>query len=598
MIPALLLIGSVTRTLGAKSAEQEGTLEYKNYVVRYDRGWDVLCEPYEVQKNDWVLKIFRQKGEIAHQDFREFLGIFKRLNPHIQDVNRIRPGQIIDIPLRKVQPGGLPGQATGIVTIPFVSITEVVDLLNTQASTYQVKRGDTISQLIARRFGGYGSISYAEGVKMLQALNPNITDINKIYAGQQIYLPSPEVREQPWYNAIFDAEGNLKKELPATAAKQPVPAPTERAPAPAVARPAQPPAPQATQQETNVAAMEAAANIVGAALQKKGTYYFPVENRPDVELDLSRYPLMKLQNGKQLILNTDDQVMGFEPQILGALLTKARIVDLPENPTTAQVLERVLASTGSATEPGQGLTVSIPGAEIRVTAKWIETVTDSSDNSERHIAITPIDSDAQRTSASIVRYLDQHNIVLREIEGGQLDLAEEGAKGGGLQRYPVEAYLAAGDQQTFITEFAKNMGFTYAPNVAISFPYAGIQVKAMSNLLSTGKGSELLIDYGDLYGDAITSIKKTGLRIVQIEVGDRAAEIVAKVIKGLNLKHTANPHYYAAERSPQYNTAITINGYECNSGTGKKVLIATTSLPARIVSFLKEKNLKVIILGG
>jgi hypothetical protein len=429
---------------------------------------------------------------------------------------------------------------------------------------------------------------------MLQALNPNITDINKIYAGQQIYLPSPEVRQQPWYNAIFDAEGNLKKELPATAAKQPAPAPTQRAPAPAVTQPA----PKATQQETNVAAMEAAANIVGAALQKKGTYYFPVENRPDVELDLSRYPLMELQNGKQLILNTEDKVMGFEPQILNALLTKAQIVDLPENPTTAQVLERVLASTGSATEPGQGLTVSIPGAEIQVTAKWIETVTDSSDNSERHIAITPIDSAAQRTSASIVRYLDQHNIVLREIEGGKIELSEEGSKGGELQRYPVEAYLAAGDQQTFITEFARSMGFTYAPNVAISFPYAGIQVKAMSNLLSTGKGSELLIDYGDLYGDAITSIKKTGLRIVQIEVGDRAAEIVAKVIKGLNLPNRANPQYYAAERSPEYNTSITINGYECTSGTGKKVLIATTSLPARIVSFLKEKSIKVIILGG
>ncbi|MEJ2638728.1 MAG: LysM domain-containing protein [Desulfosarcinaceae bacterium] len=417
-IPALLLIGSTAPTLGADSSEQEGTLEYKNYVVRYDRGWDVLCEPYEVQKNDWVLKIFRQKGEIAHQDFREFLGIFKRLNPHIKDVNRIRPGQIIDIPLRKVQPGGLPGQASGIVTIPFVSITEVVDLLNSQSSTYQVQRGDTISQLIAKRFGAYGSISYSEGVQMLRALNPNITDINKIYAGQQIYLPSPEVRDQPWYRSIFDAEGNIKKELPATAAKRPAAAPTENAPAPTAAQPIQPPAPETetTQPKTDVAAMEAAANIVGATLQKKGTYYFPVENRPDVELDLSRYPLMELQNGKQLILNTEEKVMGFEPQILDALLANANIVDLPDNPTTAQVLERVLASSGSATEPGQGLTVSLPGAEIQVTAKWIETVTDSSDNSERHIAITPIESAAQRTSTSIARYLEQHNIVLREIQ--------------------------------------------------------------------------------------------------------------------------------------------------------------------------------------
>jgi hypothetical protein len=162
----------------------------------------------------------------------------------------------------------------------------------------------------------------------------------------------------------------------------------------------------------------------------------------------------------------------------------------------------------------------------------------------------------------------------------------------------VEEFLAAGDQEVFISQFAQSMGFTYAPNVTISFPYAGIQVRAMSNLLSTGRGSELLIDYGDLYGDAITSIKKTGLRIVQIEVGDSAADIVAKVIKGLNLPSTVNPRYLAAARSAEYNTAITIEGFECRNGANEKVLIATTALPARIVGFLKGKGLKVIILGG
>ena len=50
-------------------------------MVRYDRGWDILCDPYQVQQGDWVLKIFRQKGEIAHEDFREFLGIFRASQP-------------------------------------------------------------------------------------------------------------------------------------------------------------------------------------------------------------------------------------------------------------------------------------------------------------------------------------------------------------------------------------------------------------------------------------------------------------------------------------------------------------------------------------
>ncbi|MFZ1985933.1 MAG: hypothetical protein WAU91_16060, partial [Desulfatitalea sp.] len=102
------------------------SLVYKNYIVRYDRGWDILCEPYMVQSGDWVLKIFRQKGEIANQDFRDFLGIFQRLNPHVQDIDMVRPGQSIDIPLRKLEHGALPGQDNGVVTIPIVTLSKVM----------------------------------------------------------------------------------------------------------------------------------------------------------------------------------------------------------------------------------------------------------------------------------------------------------------------------------------------------------------------------------------------------------------------------------------------------------------------------------------
>ena len=137
---------------------------YKNYVVRYDRGWDILCDPYRVEAGDWVLKIFRQKGEIAHEDFREFLGIFERLNPHVKDIDRIRPGQVVDIPIKKLAPGNLPGQDTGIVSIPFVMISSTKETIEKHSTEYTVQKGDTVSTLISKRFGGkYGDNLYNQG---------------------------------------------------------------------------------------------------------------------------------------------------------------------------------------------------------------------------------------------------------------------------------------------------------------------------------------------------------------------------------------------------------------------------------------------------
>ncbi len=27
---------------------------YKTYTIKYDRGWDILCDPYVVKKDDWL----------------------------------------------------------------------------------------------------------------------------------------------------------------------------------------------------------------------------------------------------------------------------------------------------------------------------------------------------------------------------------------------------------------------------------------------------------------------------------------------------------------------------------------------------------------
>ena len=37
---------------------------YKRYSIIKYKGEDILCEPYKVNKNDWLYKILRKKGEI------------------------------------------------------------------------------------------------------------------------------------------------------------------------------------------------------------------------------------------------------------------------------------------------------------------------------------------------------------------------------------------------------------------------------------------------------------------------------------------------------------------------------------------------------
>ncbi|MBW2100937.1 MAG: hypothetical protein JRG68_09340, partial [Deltaproteobacteria bacterium] len=182
---------------------------YKNYVICRDKGEEILSSPYIVRKDDWLLKLFRQRGEISEKDFPEFLMIFRRINPDVPDINTIQPGKHILIPIKKLEPNTLPGQSSGRVTIPFVTLSNIPDTLAAYSSKYIIKKGDCVSILISRKYGPYGTKSYKEGIKIFEVINPDIPNLSHIYQGQRINLPDPSIKNQPWYEGLFDASGNI-----------------------------------------------------------------------------------------------------------------------------------------------------------------------------------------------------------------------------------------------------------------------------------------------------------------------------------------------------------------------------------------------------
>jgi LysM repeat protein len=560
-----------------------GSLVYKNYIVRYDRGWDILCEPYVVKKNDWVLKIFRQKGEIAQQDFRDFLGIFGRLNPHIKDINMIRPGQGIDIPLRKLEHGSLTGQASGVVTIPFVTLTQVTEVIKTHSQSYEVQRGDTISKLVARKYGRLGSKSYQEGIKMLQAANPQITNLDVIYAGQKLYLPDPSIREESFYEAMYDAQGNLRETIPSSGAAAQTPS-GRRLPAPPMA--SAPPAEEVARSRGPLA--DAAATLDGKLLAK-GTYYLPRPGAEDFELDLSRHPMLEFDSGTRMLFTSSDRIMDMTQEQFRAVWPEIKTVSVDEQADT----EEIIGAVFDALEGGDGaetaeVTYEGQGVHVAVHAKWVRPTTDG-----RHLCITPISGPDQQTPESIRRFLEQNNIVIKEVLPGGASPALSGEP----RRHAVKNILALTPtgQKDFVQVLARTLGFTYTPNTSITFPYAGIQVEAYADLLSAGDGHETLVDFGDLYGDAMAAIGKTGLNVVQITGEDGYGAIAQKLLTALGLAFELQPAFLAAPRPAEFNAAIKVSGLLYAKSGGRRILLTGAALPSAVTDMLSNKGIDVVV---
>lgn len=563
-------------------ARVQGSFLYKNYIIKEDMGWEILCAPYQVERNDWVLKIFKLRGEIAQEDFQQFLRIFKRINPHIKNIDRIRPGQQIYIPLRRLRERPSPESPSGIVTIPFVDLSNNSGQTPPPANIYRVKRGDTVSKLIAGQFGRFGSESYNEAVAIFQQLNPQVHDIDLIFTGQTIFLPRSLSVQAPTF-----AKNALKPGGPSSSTA--TAAPGKKSSATGPRRPAKPMIPPLAE----------AAAIMDAKLLENGKYYFPRSGKEDLELDLARNPVLEMSDGSRVLLSGKREL---SPQELATIKTKWKTfsqVTVPDNAPVETILDTVLAAVNKSNQP-PSLSFSAGGAAVTIRAKWIIKGARTDLNPVRNICISFIENPDQRTPTGIIRFLEHHGIRLKEVfRGSTSDSYASPVRAMPVPRQnPVTTVMASG-RRSFVSDLLKAMHYVYTPNVTITFPYAGTEIKAVSNLVNTPEGNPVFVDYGDLFGDAFLTIQKSGFNIIQIEGTDTPRRITEKLAGALGPDWYRNPAFLAADRPAKYNTEIVIQGYltEKREDTAQ-MLLTFTPIDRTLVNMLNERNIRIIILPG
>jgi len=557
---------------------------YKSYIIRYDRGWNILCDPYVVKKDDWVFKLFREKGEISNTDFPEFLRIFKRLNPHIHDIDRIRPGQHIVIPLKKVDQDELPEQSSGVVTIPYLTNVTLPDDATKNSTDYQVKNGDCVSILISQKYGNYGTPSYQEGEKMFRLMNPKIENLNLIYAGQVIRLPDPknQNQSQPLQPPMMDT-GTIPK------------TPERDRPDSSVAFDENMPLSSSVNngEESSDSPLSKVASVLDASLFNKGDYYLPRPGKEDYKVDLSQTPFIKLEDGKRIFFTSGDENQDSEIKILKSFWEDVVVVNVtPEDP-----LEKVFDTVFGSLEGDvikQRLSFSDHGVEVEVKGKWI--IEKSGENGEaiRHLCITVIDDLKERTPQSIIRYLDQNNIIIKEILiGKSINEPKSNASRFNIADKNLDI-IDVSDHEAFVKDLLMAMGYQYSPNKNISFQYAGIQINAKSNLATKGNDNIFYIDFGDFYGDAIHAIEKSGYSIIQIKDNNSLDDIIQILLGAMNASFIKDPTFLAAKRPADHNTRLTIPGFLMDHADMSMVLLTFAPLHHQVIQFLTDNDIRII----
>jgi hypothetical protein len=216
-----------------------------------------------VQKGEWIAGILR--GYFGEEQVP--YALIRRLNPGIGNLNRIRPGQRIVLPV--------PSRAE-----PSKQIPDMVKEDSSPQVIYRIMEGDSISRIILSEM----NVDPAEALpayRLIRKLNPEIQDFNQLPVGQTLRLPPADPR-------------------PAV----PPPAPLMTA----ALSTEKPDAETAAILNSLLAIIRPVIGRMGGAVNATGSYFIPLQETTQITIDCSQIPVVELDDGTTVFLDYADRL--------------------------------------------------------------------------------------------------------------------------------------------------------------------------------------------------------------------------------------------------------------------------------------------------
>jgi len=243
------------------------------------------------------------------------------------------------------------------------------------------------------------------------------------------------------------------------------------------------------------------------------------------------------------------------------------------------------------------LSFSDQGMEVNITARWIIEKQLGDENKAHPVCINFIENQDERIPDSICRYLESQGVIVKDIiKDAKATKKYKKEDVNHRQSDKNITFINALEIKDIVNDLLKAMGYRYEQNINITFPYEGIQVQALANLISLKDDAPLIVDFGNIYGEAIIAIKKAGMEVVRIDTGDNINTIIQKLLKGIGLDYTIDPMFFVAKRPEKYNTSLTITGFLVADSESNSIFIATVPLHNELIQFLRDRGLKVVIV--
>lgn len=495
----LVLISWILLSVGAgtlTAKEDSARLYFKKTAAGAQKGGS-----YVVKRGDCLYRILqRQRGNLSYAQQQELIRRITQLNPDIENPDVIYAGQTLILPEALKAGASIPD-------IPTV--------------TYTAKRGDSLTKIALRELNVQPQDVY-KTVQVIGQLNPEIEDLDMIYAGQALKLPAETTDGSDLEQASAGSPGTAVEEtkLERRARRDVLP-------------------------ESCLAAIGHIIGRIGGYMITTGNHYIPLTRSGQINIDCSAVPVIELDDGSMILLNVNNQIPVTIKKMIEADWKNYFIVNAGLNEGIDQILQRAINAS-----PSYGMSKAIkPIAlgtkpEIQLFLDWLITRKKAAGQRDDVQGLSFLNDRSQILPPPMTDYAERNGLGITEVLDGCSIVSKPEA---GASALDVPA-LNTTSGKDMVQALLMMLGYTTTRNEDVRIfdrGKDGFNLTIKADLLVTAGDRRLLFHWTKLPSQFVDILKKDGIEVVLIDEKESNRTVVEKTLQALNISFDFNRYTYS-----------------------------------------------------
>ena len=590
--PLLVFLVMSLGTAGfAQEADQRNPAQLnlrKSVYTREYQGKVVEGEERAVGRGDSLWRILVQEKGLPEKRFRSYLVVIRGLNPQVKNLDVLRVGDSIFIPLR-------PDETLGNEAASAKTNAPATNSTTGATVSYRVKAGEYLYQILRDRLGISDNRQVANYSALVKDLNPERKNWDLLQEGDTILLPTSgqrravtgaEIKSSAQSNGLLE-KSSSEKNSGAREAAAPVPSIDMRDARRIPAR-------------NNLPTLTKVIEAVGGEVQSGGEELVLVHDST-VRINKSSYPVVynpKLQ--QRVVLDPENNI----PVTLRTSLSDPRVgtpvVSMTDQVSLQEAVSRLLSGLGYQPLPtDRSVVIQDEGIAFEARGSWMVLAPEESHKAQEVYIISLTDSPDE-----IPEYL-RSQLALKGLHLKDVLIAS-GAPKTPAPKILVVAHRESDESMTQIkiwprdkTEIvdalllAHGISFGVAETLSVDLR-DGLRMETRSDRVFDLRGQRTAIFFQRTDPEIKKALQeKQGVKTVELEIASLSSrEIIGKLLNILGDQAAYREHRIpAANGSNQERLTLNAWGFLLSKPS---MFITDREIPQPLHRFFFEKGLEIV----